>query len=106
MRANRHLRQPSGFTLIEVLVVVCIILVLVAVAFNAGKSMQVKSRQVTSANNLRQWGVAMAGHTADHNGALPRRGQGRQKLGLIDRPEDWFNVLPPYLGEKPYHELV
>lgn len=106
MRANRHPREPSGFTLIEILIVVSIGLVLAAMAVSAGKSIQVKSRQATSANNLRQWGVAMGGHTADHNGALPRRGQGRQKLGLIDRPKDWFNVLPSYLGEKPYQELV
>lgn len=106
MRVKPLPHRSSGFTLLEILVVVSIGLALAAVAFNAGKSIQMKSRQAASANNLRQWGVAMAGHTADHNGALPRRGQGRQKLGLIDRPEDWFNALPPYLGEKPYQELV
>jgi prepilin-type processing-associated H-X9-DG protein len=50
--------------------------------------------------------VAFALYTADHNGLLPRRGQGVQQVRLIDRPEDWFNALPPYLGIQPYSELA
>jgi prepilin-type processing-associated H-X9-DG protein len=36
----------------------------------------------------------------------PRRGQGVQVVSQLDRPEDWFNALPPYLGQPGYGELV
>jgi prepilin-type processing-associated H-X9-DG protein/prepilin-type N-terminal cleavage/methylation domain-containing protein len=106
MLSPRDPRVRSGFTLIEILIVVTLGIVLAGVAFSAGKSMQVKSRQATSSNNLRQWGTALALYSGEHNGTLPRRGQGRQKLAQIERPEDWFNALPPYLGQPAYQELV
>lgn len=99
-------RQRSGFTLAELLVVICIVMVLAAVSFPAAEAIQVKSRQAKSAGNLRQWGAALALYAAEHNNALPRRGQGRQKLAQLDRPEDWFNALPPYLGQPTYQDLV
>jgi prepilin-type processing-associated H-X9-DG protein len=36
----------------------------------------------------------------DHDGDLPRRGQGVQPTKRFDRPNDWFNALPPYLESK------
>lgn len=96
----------SGFTLTEILVVILIGALLAGATFSAGKMLQVKSLQAASANHLRQWGAALGLHTAEHNGALPRRGQGRQKLTALERPQDWFNALPPYLGQPPYQELV
>jgi prepilin-type processing-associated H-X9-DG protein len=44
-------------------------------------------------------------YIADHDGFLPRRGQGVQPVFRIEREDDWFNALPPYLGEKSYKEL-
>ena len=99
-------RHRHGFTLVEILIVVSVGVVLAGITFTTGKILQVKSRQATSANNLRQWGVALGLYTAEHDGSLPRRGQGRQKLTALERPEDWFNALPPYLGQPSYQELV
>lgn len=92
--------------MVEILIVVLIGVVLAGFAFSAGRVLQVKSRQAASANNLRQWGAAMGLHIAENNGSLPRRGQGKQKLTVLDRPEDWFNALPPYLGQPSYQVLV
>lgn len=96
----------SGFSLLEILVLVSIGVLLAGATLSAGRILQVKSRQSASASNLRQWGAAMGLHAAENNGNLPRRGQGRQKLTALERPEDWFNALPPYLGQPPYQELV
>lgn len=98
--------RKAGFTLVELLVTVMLSLTLAVIVFQSGSLVQVKSRQAASAGNLRQWGSALGLYISDHNSALPRRGQGRQKLAQIDRPEDWFNALPPYLGQSPYQELA
>ena len=37
---------------------------------------------------------------------MPRRGQGVQPVTQLDRPEDWFNALPPFLGQPGYGELL
>ena len=41
----------------------------------------------------------------DHIDFIPRRGQGVQPLTWIDRPEDWFNALPPYFSSQPYQQF-
>src|SRR5262249_41705237 len=56
-------------------------------------------------NNFRQWGLAFRQYADDHSDFLPRRGQGVQPLAQIDRPEDWFNALPPYFGAQPYQQF-
>ncbi len=102
---RRLAKSVRGFTLVEALVAITIVAALGMIGFSIGKNTLARSNQSVSAGNLRQWGVALALHVADHNGHLPRRGQGRQKLGVINRPEDWFNALPPYLGSPTYQEL-
>jgi len=101
MRAGR-----DGFTLVELLVVVVIIGVLAALAFSAYGKVTSLRHQTESAARLRQWGVALGAYVADQDGALPRRGQGVQPVTQLDRPEDWFNALPPYLGQPGYGELA
>lgn len=95
----------GGFSLVELLVAISIVAALGMIGFSVGKNVMSRSHQSASAENLRQWGMALALHVTDHNDRLPRRGQGRQKLSVINRPEDWFNALPPYLGSPTYQEL-
>jgi prepilin-type N-terminal cleavage/methylation domain-containing protein/prepilin-type processing-associated H-X9-DG protein len=95
----------SGFTLLEILVSLSIVaglsVSMVTVAYKARE----RGRSSSCLANLRQWGVALHLYSADHGGCLPRRGQGVQLLRIIDRPDDWFNALPPYLGDFTYQEL-
>ena len=55
--------------------------------------------------HLRQWGFAYRQYADDNKDFLPRRGQGVKPLQQIDRPEDWFNALPPYLNQWSYQRL-
>ena len=41
-----------------------------------------------------------------HDGDLPRRGQGLQPTEKLDRPEDWFNALPPFMESPPLVQIV
>jgi prepilin-type N-terminal cleavage/methylation domain-containing protein/prepilin-type processing-associated H-X9-DG protein len=100
------MRGGEGFTLIELLVVITIIVVLAGLTLGIAKPVNEMRDQTRSASNLRQWGVALAAYAADNDGFIPRRGQGVQPVAQLNRPEDWFNALPPYLGMKAYGDLV
>jgi prepilin-type processing-associated H-X9-DG protein/prepilin-type N-terminal cleavage/methylation domain-containing protein len=98
--------RADAFTLVELLVVLAIIGVLAALTLGATGRGQMMRDQAESAARLRQWGVAMGSYAMENNGELPRRGQGVQPVTQLDRPEDWFNALPPFLGQPGYGELV
>lgn len=99
-------KRLKAFTLVELLVVITIIGLLAALSFGAYGRVISQRNQAESAARLRQWGVALGAYVAENNGALPRRGQGVQAVTQLDRAEDWFNALPPYLGQLGYGELV
>ena len=96
----------NGFTLIELLVVVAIIAIIISVSFPVIASAIGSANSARSATNLRQWAVAMQAYASDNDGAIPRRGQGVQPVQIINRPDDWFNCLPPYMNQPSYMDLV
>ncbi|MEQ1859118.1 MAG: prepilin-type N-terminal cleavage/methylation domain-containing protein [Chthoniobacteraceae bacterium] len=98
--------RPDAFSLIELLVSIAVVAVLTAIGAGAYSQVQDIRNQAESSSRMRQWGVALGGYLAENDGALPRRGQGMQAVALLDRAEDWFNALPPFLGQPGYGELV
>ena len=66
----RHIARNKGFTLVELLVVIVIIIVLVSIGFPLAKNMQANSTRAQCINQLRTWGVAMGGYSADHDGKV------------------------------------
>jgi len=96
----------AAFTLIELLVVIAIIGVLAALAMTALGQARERGRTARCANNLRQWGLALQLYINDYDEYIPRRGQGVNPVTLINRPEDWFNCLPRYFGEKSFYARV
>lgn len=95
----------KAFSLLEVLVTMSIGAILLALAFGTYQQVQGGSARAVCLNNLRQWGVALAMYTQDNDGRIPRRGQGVRPVEILDRPDDWFNALPPYLQMASYLEL-
>lgn len=98
--------KNEGFTLTEVAVSVAVVLVLATMGIAASGRAAESARSVDCLGNLRQWGTALAMFLQDHDGAIPRRGQGVRPVEIIDRPDDWFNALPPYLGSATYADLA
>lgn len=98
----KRLQLPSrGFTLIELLVVVAIIGALAGLLAPAVQSSRAASRRLYCQSNLRQWAIAALNYADCHQGDLPRRGQGVQPTTKFDRPDDWFNALPPLAEGTP-----
>jgi prepilin-type N-terminal cleavage/methylation domain-containing protein/prepilin-type processing-associated H-X9-DG protein len=91
-----------GFTLVELLVTVAVIALLAALMLPALAAVREKGRGAQCLSNQRQWGLAFRLYVDDNEDFLPRRGQGMQPVTRLDRPEDWFNALPPYLDLVPY----
>jgi prepilin-type N-terminal cleavage/methylation domain-containing protein len=102
--ANRTQSVSFAFTLIELLVVIAIIAILASLLFTALSRARDKVRTAQCINNLRQWGLTYRQYADDNDDYLPRRGQGVKPLAQTDRPEDWFNALPPYLQLPSYQE--
>lgn len=93
----------SGFTLVEVLVVIAIIGVLVGLLLPAVQSAREAARRMQCSNNLRQVGLAM------HNYESANR---RLPAGWVaDRPEgvpgwSWAVALLPYMEQNDVHNRI
>lgn len=105
---STHSTAPaaSAFTLVEVLVVIAVVGLLLGLLAPALAAAREAGRSVVCASNLRQWGAAVNSYAADNKGLLPRRGQGVNPTTNITREADWFNALPPHLGEPRYMDLA
>src|SRR5690349_22639888 len=64
------------------------------------------ARQAQCAANLRQWATAVNLYVNVNHNCLPRRGQGKMPTQTLSGPDDWFNDLPPFLGQPSYQKLV
>lgn len=94
----------SGFTLVELLVVVAIIGVLVALLLPAVQAARERARMAQCKNHLRQLALAAQNHVSAHK-HLPTGGWGASWTGDPDRgfgenqPGGWAYNLLPYVGE-------
>ncbi|HPD15903.1 MAG TPA: type II secretion system protein [Planctomycetota bacterium] len=98
--------RKRAFTLIELLVVMGVIAVLTTLLLPALHRARASTHALGCKANLSQLGQALALYLEDWDGFIPRRGQGEQKLAVINRMSDWFNCLPPYAGLPPYWQMA
>jgi len=101
-----HVRQriQNGFTLIELLVVIAIIAILAALLLPALAGAKKSAQKISCVSSLRQWGLALQMYVGNFEDVLPRDGMnasGMYGAGDSQQPGAWFNLLPPYVSEKP-----
>lgn len=96
--------RPSvaGFTLIEVLIVVTIIIVLAFVSIFASSKFMAKARESTAVSNIRQISVANIAYAQDNNGEINVvRVEGETKVerrpGLGYVADSFWGRITPYL---------
>ncbi len=96
---ERHAAAPlaaarsSGFTLVELMVVIAVLSVLAAITLPMGVRAREMARRASCTANLRQIGVAFRMYVADWSGAFPNTGDPYLWMG-----RRWRWTLEPYLG--------
>jgi prepilin-type N-terminal cleavage/methylation domain-containing protein len=102
--------NKSGFTLVELLVVITIIAILIALLLPAVQAAREASRRMKCQNNLKQLALGCLTHE-NATGRLPTNGWGFLWTGDPDRGNDWrqpgswlYNVLP-YIDNSNLHDL-
>lgn len=95
------MNRRSGFTLLELLVVVAIIAILIALLLPAIQSIRERARSTQCANNLMQLGLALANYASTHTVLPP--GVVNPKGPILNMPSgyhhSWTVQILPYLGQ-------
>ena len=84
--------RKSGFTLVELLVVVGIIAVLAGLILPAVHRARHRARITQCKSNLRQLGTALQQYTIDWRGSFPHEDDG------VPANSCWYYLIDPYLG--------
>jgi len=64
-------KRAGGFTLVELMVTIAIIVALAGLVFSLARGAQAKSRLAASVNKVRDLGVRIQAYTQDNSGQLP-----------------------------------
>ena len=104
--SNHTACNRIGVTLLELLVVIAMVGLLVAVLLPSVTGARQTASAAVCLTNLRQWSTAGILYAQNNDGFLPRRGQGEQATNLLNRSADWFNALPPLIGQVKYQNMA
>ena len=89
----------TGFTLVELLIVIAIVAVLVSILFSVFAGAKENARRTACQSNLKQMALAMAQYVQDNNGVYPVAGS----VGMEDGKQEffcWQYVIYPYVQDE------
>lgn len=96
-------KHRAGFSLMEALVGIAIIIILASIAYPVWMSSRQKANRAAALRKMEQLGSALAHYTGDNNGHLPTEeaDSGQSSWEAASRPDAddaWFNALPRLAG--------
>ena len=92
-------KRRSGFTLVELLVVITIIGILIGLLLPAVQSAREAARRMQCSNNLKQMGLALHNYATVHREHFPPAYTGSRKHAL-------FTAMLPYLEQLALHDSM
>ena len=104
-------RFRSGFTLVELLVVITIIGILLSLSLPAVQSAREAGRRISCANNMKQIGLALHNHVAAVRMFPPSSTSDVEEGGWIPNPQSqnihsWRSVILPFLEEAGLYRTI
>lgn len=93
--ATARERNPTGFTLVELLVAVAVVALLSAFALAAAGGATERAKAMQCLQSIRTVGAAVQMYAGDNNGRLPASSHSR---GADGSSLSWTNSLATYLG--------
>lgn len=100
LQSSAPVSPLGGFTLVELLVLMALLLLLAGMVVAASAPRLQQARRISCLSHLRSWGVSTHSYVADHDDLLPQDGAPN---GISVR-DAWYADLPPLMGWRPYHE--
>jgi prepilin-type processing-associated H-X9-DG protein len=98
-------KSRGAFTLAELLVVVPVAALLATMLFAVSNDAKQQLQAAACLNNMRQWGLGFMLYANDYRDYFPYDGDYNNPPGSPANSNAWFNVLAPYVGQKPLAEL-
>lgn len=96
------MKGSLSFRQLQVVAALAILAGLVVTLVVNTSRLQAETVRVASARNLQQWGIALTLYLLENGNQLPDVGSTPVSP---NQAKAWFNVLPPYISEKPLSEL-
>lgn len=110
MSSMKTKRGHAGWTMIELLVVVAIVVVLVGITVPIMKSMKNRSYRAHALSKLQALGGSLTTYTSEHAGSLPWEdapgSDDWQTAAAPENSEVWYNALPQLMGYEPLGALA
>jgi prepilin-type N-terminal cleavage/methylation domain-containing protein/prepilin-type processing-associated H-X9-DG protein len=92
--------SKRAFTLTELLVVVPVGALLATMLFAASNDAKQQLQAAACLNNMRQWGLGFMLYANDHGDYFPYDGDYDNPPCATGNTNAWYNVVPPYIGQK------